>query len=418
MNNTTDVRQTGLKQKQNSLPETSFDSGYCSPMHRPIKIEPPSPELPMLSNSLQVSPLKMTSLQREDSLMNEMLERPSSSFEDTGGIASEWEKDFFNNFEENLFNFDFDEKTIDDILKSPKGKVAMNELMRSPKGKAIMNSPKGKMIKDKMRYYNTPEHSGSGMETFIKVSPGILSPSDPNLLSATPMKPNTKSALKISRRKLALVASGKEDVEDYDEAGYTGSGSSVVKFKQIGPNSVLNCSVVNVVNNDQIPTLASCSSGWPSKEKLKFARDIFKRTLEKAVEEDQMKKKLQETQAEVKTHVAKKKKKSVKFQENHAKYPELKHALEKPSISKRSKRNRFPSIKLRESKDSEKEINSTTPFYPDHEEEEYDDEDLDEDYGSDIWKSYVPFTGYREAKKRRNSSEIFKVQSKRKKIYY
>ena len=293
----------------------------------------------------------------------------------------------------------------------------MKELMRSPKGKAIMNSPKGKLIKDRLKNFDTPQHLNHYRQTGI--SPGILSPSDSNILSATPSKPNAKSALKVSRRKLSLVASGKEDIVQYGKSSTKSRSSKPVqKFQEILPKG--SYPMLNVfVPQDSEMVLAplELASDWPSKERLKYARDFFKRTLEKAVIESRIKQEqLLEPKEEVKPK-KEKKKKSVKFLDEDVKYPELKHALEKPSIStgKRSKRNRFPSIKLRESADLEKELTtSAAPFYPDYEDEELED-DLDEDYGADIWKSYVPFTGYKEAKKRRNSTDLFKGHNKRKK---
>lgn len=66
----------------------------------------------------------------------------------------------------------------------------------------------------------------------------------------------------------------------------------------------------------------------------------------------------------------------------------------------------MPSIKLRESKESEVEIKKelsapASPFYPDYIEDiEYNDEDDDEDYDK-FYKNYVPLTGLKQAKRRK-----------------
>lgn len=361
----------------NQAQEGSFDSGFFSPSHIQIKVEPLSPtHLPMLNADLSASPLKGG--------VSEMdVERP---LEDVS-ISGDWEKDFFSNFEENLFNFDFDDKALNDILVSPKGKEALNDLMKSPKGKAIMNSPKGKLLKNKLKSLDTPENAklrrtySHGFDT----SPSVLSPCDPNKMSATPGPYNmdSRNALKMSRRKLTMVLSGKEDKEPV---------SQVTQIVQ--PNNVIP--IAPKISEENFNYGA-----WPTKEKLKFARDQFKRTLEQAVEASKQRSQVEKEETVVAPLPRKKRKKSSQKTES---YPELKQALnQRPQ--KTSSRNRMPSIKLRESKETEVEIKKelsspASPFYPDYIEDiEYND-DEDEDYEK-LYEDYVPFTGIKQAKKRR-----------------
>lgn len=369
----------------NPTQEGQFDSGYFSPSHIQIKVEPLSPtRLPMLNPDLGASPLK-TDVPDMD------VGRP---LEDVS-ISGDWEKDFFTNFEENLFNFDFDDKALNDILVSPKGKEALNDLVKSPKGKAILNSPKGKLLKNKLKSLDTPEHvkfrrtNSSGFDT----SPNVLSPCDPNKMSATPGPYNvdSRSALKMSRRKLTMVLSGKEDQEP---------ARKVIKMVQ--PNKVIPIAQPNKVIPIAPKIPEETSDTWPTKERLKYARDKFKRTLELAVETSRLKSLVKE---EPKVHPQSPRRKRKKNSQKAECYPELKQALnQRPQKS--SSRNRMPSIKLRESKESEVEIKKelsapASPFYPDYIEDiEYNDEDDDEDYDK-FYKNYVPFTGLKQAKRRK-----------------
>lgn len=249
-----------------------------------------------------------------------------------------------------------------------------------------MNSPKGKLLKNKLKSLDTPEHvklqrtNSSGFDT----SPNVLSPCDPNKMSATPGPYNvdSRNALKMSRRKLTMVLSGKEDQEP---------ARKVIQMVQ--PNKVIPIA-------PKIPE--ENSETWPTKERLKYARDKFKRTLELAVETSRLKSLVKE---EPKVHHQSPRRKRKKNSQKAESYPELKQALnQRPQKS--SSRNRMPSIKLRESKESEVEIKKelsapASPFYPDYTEDiEYNDEDDDEDYDK-FYKNYIPFTGLKQAKRRK-----------------
>lgn len=385
----------------NPMQEGSFDSGYFSPSRVQIKVEPMSPnQLPMLNPDLSVSPLKAD--------VSEMdVERP---LEDVS-ISGDWEKDFFSNFEENLFNFDFDDKSLNDILVSPKGKEVLNDLMKSPKGKAMLNSPKGKLLQNKLKSLDTPENvklrrtNSSGFDT----SPKVLSPCDPNKMSATPGPYNvdSRNALKLSRRKLTMVLSGKEDKkptkkvrevaiapkifnENYEQKKPTKKVREVVQPNKITTKHVAIAPKILNENYEQ----------WPAKEKLKYARDQFKRTLELAVEASR-------SQKEVKEECVSPPRKRKRNSQKAENYPELKQALNRRP-QKTSSRNRMPSIKLRESKESEieikKELSSpASPFYPDYEEDiEYNDDEEDYEH---FYKTYVPFTGLKQAQRRKKACD-------------
>jgi hypothetical protein len=390
----------------NPMQEGSFDSGYYSPPRVHIKVEPMSPtQLPMLNSDLSVSPLKAN-------ISDMDVERP---LEDVS-ISGDWEKDFFSNFEENLFNFDFDDKSLNDILVSPKGKEALNDLMKSPKGKAMLNSPKGKLLQNKLKSLDTPENvklqrtNSSGFDT----SPTVLSPCDPNKMSATPGPYNvdSRNALKLSRRKLTMVLSGKEDkkptkkVREVQPNKVFQLSNTVQPRKVVQPSKVIQSSNIITKPIAIAPKISNENyEQWPTKEKLKYARDQFKRTLEQAVETSRLQTEVSRAQKEMREErVSLPPKKRKRNSQKTESYPELKQALNRRP-QKMSSRNRMPSIKLRESKESEIEIKKeftspASPFYPDYEEDiDYNDDDED-DY-EQFYKSYVPFTGLKQAQKRR-----------------
>lgn len=274
------------------------DSDIFSPVAGSAKIIKDPTLLP--SGMLQISPLKMPlspCKQRNESIMSEMTDI---------SISEEWEKDFFTNFEENLFNMDIDDRVLSDILKSPKGKAAMNEMIRSPKGKAfvdkMMKSPKGKVMRHRLE------------------SPSF---SDAKKLSATPMKPESHGMLKMtnSKRRLTMTdTSIRNELLGTDTEVDMDIQPSIMKkskgdYKQILPKENLEPVV------------------WPSKERLQFARAQFQKTLQMAIQkvsEDTQKKK-------VKFHD------SVKTKSD--KYPEIKQALSRPAGQVKSVKRQFPKIK-------------------------------------------------------------------------
>ncbi|OWF48314.1 uncharacterized protein LOC110453238 [Mizuhopecten yessoensis] len=355
--------------------EAPYDSGYLSPGPLVQRSVIPSGQMALLSQT-QTSPVKPMIRQRSaDHYSVDNLQKPPV-YEDVG-ISEEWEKDFFANFEENLFSLDLDEQVLDDILKSPKGKVALNEIMNSPKGKAIMNSPKGKKLKERMRLFDT----APGQEEFTTVVDhrlGILSPADTNKPGITPMKPDAQRALKMSKRKLSMGTI----------------------------NQPLRPSFTN-----SLPTLAPATNEnsqpvtWPSQERLKFARSNFKDILKKAVMKVESAEaayktqlKLQQTAAATKTNRRQKGKSD--------KYPQLSKALSRPSIPDSSDDQQPMRKSERKSHVSSGMLLSGCQLQDDWYNPEEDDDDED-------WQGDLPFTGFKQATKRRK--KIVSGQSKRRK---
>lgn len=284
------------------------DSGIFSPVAGSAKIIKDPTLLP--SGMLHISPLKMPlspSKQRNESIMSEMTDI---------SISEEWEKDFFTNFEENLFNMDIDDRVLSDILKSPKGKAAMNEIIRSPKGKAfvdkMMKSPKGKVMRHQLDCRNT--------DSRLQESPSF---SDAKKLSATPMKPELHGMLKMSNSKRRLTMT---DTSIRNEQLGTDTEIDMVIQQSIMKKSKENYKQILPKENLE-PVV------WPSKERLKFARAQFQKTLQMAIQkvsEDTQKKK-------VKFHD------SVKTKSD--KYPEIKQALSRPAGQVKTVKRQFPKIK-------------------------------------------------------------------------
>lgn len=130
-------------------------------------------------------------------------------------ILGDWEKDFFINFEENLFNFDFDDKVLNDIFVFFKGKEVLNDLMKFLKGKVILNFFKGKLLKNKLKLLDIFEYvKFRRINSFgFNISLNVLSFCDLNKMFVILGLYNVdfRSVLKMLRRKFIMVFSGKED---------------------------------------------------------------------------------------------------------------------------------------------------------------------------------------------------------------
>lgn len=348
----------------------TLDSGFFSPITNTDKMDK-DPTL-LSADILQISPMKLPlspSKIKTENIMSEMTDI---------SISEEWEKDFFSNFEENLFNMDLDDRMLTDILKSPKGKAAMNEMIRSPKGKAfvdrMMKSPKGKLMKNQLDYgfTNLP----------LQCSPQI---SDAKKLSATPMKPEIKGMLKMSNSKRRLAMTDPN------------IGNSQGRLdNECMPHNILRrpkTEFVPIQPKENIQPIV-----WPSKERLKFARAQFTRTLANAVQ------RVSQEASNIKR---------VKFQEPFEpsskpdKYPEIKQALERPAGQVKSSKAPF-SIRIEPLYDRPNETCVYVPFMENNDNEtssyyNYDD-DSDDD---ETWTAELPFS-----QKRTRSSN---GQSKRKK---
>ncbi|XP_069141474.1 uncharacterized protein [Argopecten irradians] len=336
--------------------EAPYDSGYLSPGPLVQRSAVPSGQMALLSQT-QTSPVKQMMSHVDN------LQKPPV-YEDVG-ISEEWEKDFFANFEENLFSLDLDDQVLDDILKSPKGKVALKEIINSPKGKSIMNSPKGKKLKERMRLFDT--HPGQEQYTsIVEHNQGILCPTDTNKPGITPMKPDAQRALKMSKRKLSMGTI----------------------------NQPLKTSV-----SKSLPTLAPAPKEntqpvvWPSQERLKFARSNFKDILKKAVQQAenaeaayraQQKRTHSSTSATAKTGRRQKAKAD--------KYPQISKALSRPSLVN-DEDDQQPTRKSERMSAGMLLSGCNLQDYCYNPEEEDDD---DEDWCGDL-----PFTGFKQATKRR-----------------
>ncbi|XP_060078947.1 uncharacterized protein LOC132558408 [Ylistrum balloti] len=343
--------------------ETTYDSGYLSPGPLVQRSMIPSGDMALLSQT-QTSPVKPISQRHIDQFNVDNLQKPPV-YEDVG-ISEEWEKDFFANFEENLFSLDLDDQVLDDILKSPKGKVALKEIINSPKGKAIMNSPKGKKLKERMRLFDTPP----GQEEFTRVldhSQGILCPSDTNKPGITPMKPDAQRALKLSKRKLSMGT-----INQPLRSSYTSS------LPTLAP----------ATNENNQPVL------WPSQERLKFARSNFKDILRKAVQKVESAEAAFKAQQKLQSAAATTTKTGRRQKGKSDKYPQLSKALSRPSIPNDSE-DQLPTRKSeRKSQMSAGMLLSGCNLQDDWYNPEEDDDDED-------WCGDLPFTGFKQATKRK-----------------
>ncbi|XP_033746736.1 uncharacterized protein LOC117331887 [Pecten maximus] len=355
--------------------ESPYDSGYLSPGPLVQRSVIPSGQMALLSQT-RTSPVKSMISQRPiDQLNVDNLQKPPV-YEDVG-ISEEWEKDFFANFEENLFSLDLDEQVLDDILKSPKGKVALKEIINSPKGKAIMSSPKGKKLKERMRLFDA--HPGQEELTSVSDhSRGILCPADTNKPGITPMKPDAQRALKMSKRKLSM-------------------GTINQPLRPSFTNSLPT--LAPAINENDQPVV------WPSQERLKFARSNFKDILRKAVQKVESaeaafkaQQKMKSTTTTTKTGRRQKGKSD--------KYPQLSKALSRPSIPNDSDDQQPTRKSERKSHMSAGLLLSGCNLQDDWYNPEEDDDDED-------WRGDLPFTGFKQATKRRK--KMITGQTKRRK---
>ena len=128
-------------------------------------------------------------------------------------LSDDWDRHFIANFEENIFALnELDEHILDEILKSPQGKA----MLSSPQGKVLLNSPQGQAILERQRNEQTLSLSQTAVSASLTANTvtylassvsNILSPCDPNKMSATPVKQTAKTALKLSKRKLTMSQS-------------------------------------------------------------------------------------------------------------------------------------------------------------------------------------------------------------------
>ena len=346
---------------------STADSGYFSPKKRSIpKLSSHKNTLLSEVNTNSMSPVKVP-------FTNSPAKQSMSEYIGLTDQDMEWEKDFFADFEDNLFSLDAGNNLIDDILRSPKGKEAMKCLMRSPKGKSIMSSPKGKMIKNRMRQLDDktallPISTNARNDMFRGTQK----------VGATPMKQDAQKVSKMSKRKLSMAS----------------------------PSSRSN-PPVHIVQG-QISTLPPIAKKqktlWPTQQKLLFARNQFRLTLEKAVQS------VKESYAAVEAAAEESKNKKVKGKP--AKYPQLSKALSQPKA-----RNSLmisdndPSMQQARKRPA-KNISAGKLLSGVHFENEdwmqYSDDENDLD-----WKGDLPFTGLKQAQARKKKT--VKISNKRRK---
>ncbi|XP_052780087.1 uncharacterized protein LOC128217182 [Mya arenaria] len=294
--------QSALKGSKGIGTEASFDSGYSTSPANPVpgssgagdmnpKMTTVSPSKNPFrvntdSNQTIISPMKsgfgaIFSPFKDSSLSPfKLLQSPSK------GTFDEWEKDLFANLDENLFGMgDLSENIVDELLKSPQGKLLL-ESKNSPSHvvRRLRISPDNRHKGQKFQSLNSTDlfniesvvktelmdtnftslrvkdestiHDHMyGQQTVIDISNSAI---DRNKMSDTPMKPRFSSMENAPIRKLSMRAVGSTEVN-----------------------------VQHVVNAPaNITPILHLPQTWPSKDKLKFARMQFKQVLNDAVERE------------------------------------------------------------------------------------------------------------------------------------
>jgi hypothetical protein len=237
----------------------------------PVKIEP-GLFSPFKSSSL--SPFKDSSLS-PFKLFNQS---PSK------GSFDEWDKDFIASFQENLFgDVTSNSSLVDEWLRSPQGKALLesrNSPMRSGSSavRRLKITPENKNRKQNFQplhdnyveIFSAPvyvkqetsdtcivkeentTHDHMYGQSIGSIASNPLSAIDPNKMSDTPMKPRVTNMENAPIRKLSMRMSG------------------------------ISADVPTVI----VQRENTSENNWPSKEKLKFARQQFKQILNKAVEKE------------------------------------------------------------------------------------------------------------------------------------
>ena len=369
--------------------ESSFDSGYCASPTRtlfsnftswPLTNSPFRMD-PKMAGRQPLSPQKIV---KTDAAGGYILisphknNNPASSFSPfknstlspfklinqspSKGSFDDWDKDFIASFEENLFGIhdvgDLSESIVGELMKSPQGKAFLekrNSPLRTGSRKAARKlkiSPRSQtsvsrsVIVDvgKSGAVATPavlqvKEEPIEFYTIIKPEPlnetelnnehnyhtgnvSALSATDPNKMNATPIKPSLIYDNKVApKRKLSM----KED-------------KNPACRREIQPQSPI------LQNENSVPA-ALAFHQWPAKDRLKFARAHFRQILDKAVKEKldslatlkhRFTSKDQEPKIDLKVKFTNKKhskRKSSRKTGKREKYPQIKKALSKPSVT-------------------------------------------------------------------------------------
>jgi len=261
-----------------------------SPAKSPFKINTASNATTLPFSPLKAGTSNMYSPFKESSLSPFKLLNQSPS----KGTFDDWDKELFSCLDENLFGPGaISDSVLDELLKSPQGKAFL-ESRNSPL-KNIGNSSVVRQLRispennrHKGRHFQSLNDQSSDLFTVdtslvkheafeyteIKSESTLedhmygqqthgfansLSAVDPNKMSATPMKPGFTYVENAPKRKLSMRAVGGLMTED-------------------------SFTIDELNRNENVINLSSqMRHTWPSKERLKFARQQFKEILEKAV---------------------------------------------------------------------------------------------------------------------------------------
>ena len=360
------------------------------------------------SNGSSFSPFKNSTL----SPFKQINQSPSK------GALDDWDKDFISGFEENLFGMhglgDLSDSVIGELMKSPQGKallqkatspVRVNNGGRSRKqvvshqrdtgarsvvvnvtnSGAVAKTAVVKVKEEPIEFFTVikqepieePElysehnyHAGH--------SPS-LSVTDPDKMNATPIKPgHTNYGKAAPKRNLAFI-------DNSENAANLASRFNSITHQKEG----------------SVPSIGIAFHLWPSKERLKFAREHFRRILDKTVKDkiekfrasqEGLNKGKQDPVMNLKRtisgkHKAKKKHKSGKLSRKVIKkerYPQIKKALAKPAaVSQNSRRSTVGANSIIPKARSHDQLSHDPGWYP--------DEDNSEDSDSGSWHGPVPF---------------------------
>ena len=359
------------------------------------------------SNGSSFSPFKNSTL----SPFKQINQSPSK------GALDAWDKDFISGFEENLFGMhdlgDLSDSVIGELMKSPQGKallqkahspVRVNTSGRSRKqvvsqhrdagargvvvsvtnSGAVAKTAVVKVKEEPIEFYTVikqepvdePElHSEHNYH--VGHSPS-LSVTDPDKMNATPIKlGQTKNGKTAPKRNLAFM-------DNSENAANLAS-----RF-----NSITH-------HTDSSSSIGIAFHLWPSKERLKFAREHFRKILDKTVKDKiekyrasqavlnkgkqdpimNLKRKITSKHKSKKKHKAGKLSKKVSKRDR---YPQIKQALAKPTaVSQNSRKSALVANPIIPKARSHGFVSRDPGWYP--------DEDNSEDSDSGSWQGPVPF---------------------------
>ena len=418
--------------------EASFDSGYCTSPARLAFLELSS--LPLSSSPFRMDP-NMPSVRRQPFSPQKIVKSDNteagyfliSPVEDSSaahfspfktstlspfkqinqspskGALDDWDRDFISGFEENLFGMhdlgDLSDSVIGELMKSPQGKALLQKT-NSPVRLNIGGRSRKPIVSQRHGAVADPvivdvTNSGAAAKTavvkikdepiefytVIKQEPedkpelhnehnyhaghSTLSATDPDKMNATPIKPGIVYDGKTApKRNLAFI-----------DNGHRTDNTANLSLTQQKENSM--------------PSIGLPFHLWPSKDRLKFARENFKQILDKTVKDkietfmaSQAILNKGKSNPDTKRQLSRKHKitkhKTGKFSRKASKkerYPQIKKALSKPAVSQSSKKS---TGKVNAIIPKEKLPLSYDPGW-------YPDEDDSDDSDSGSWYGPVPF---------------------------